>query len=500
MLGSLLQTRKPNMGQKSANHLGALEIVVHICGKDPVAQPLKSAGTVQIGRDCNNDIAIEDSSVSRHHAVLHIGSDLRIEDKSSRNGTEVYKPGRDSGTDTTIAHHPERSRSFHVEIGDRIKLGSVILVIRKALFESAKGTSGLRLWAAGPTISDPLMAALYDDVREVARSSTRAPILIYGETGAGKENVARTIHDVSKRSSRAFVAVNCKEFTDALVGSKLFGHKKGAFTGATSDQKGYFDTAHTGTLFLDEIGELSLETQAALLRVLDYGEVCPIGDTLPHYVNVRVVAATNRDLYNCVRRGLFREDLYYRLKGFEFEVPPLRKRPKDIQPLAERFLADACRRDNQPYTQRFSEAALACLHNYRFPGNVRELKYAVEVASVHCHNAIILPEHLPPAISRASVLPPEPESTPQTAIPLHQDDKRARIRKALDENGGNQKQAAISLGISNRTLVNWLNDCPDIRRPKKKFDEQQPFKELPPSTPSSPNGHHAYDRWPNGDF
>jgi transcriptional regulator with PAS, ATPase and Fis domain len=342
------------------------------------------------------------------------------------------------------------------------------------------------------------MEALYDDVGTVAGSSTKAPILIYGETGAGKEMVAQRIHDASPRKSRPFIRVNCSEFTEALVASALFGHKRGAFTGAHAEKKGYFDAAHTGTLFLDEIAELPLETQATLLRVLDYGAVCPLGDTQSHIVDVRVVAETNKNLLDCVQRGKFRDDLYYRLKGFVFEVPPLRKRPKDIVPLAARFLADTSRRDNQPHVLRLSETAIARLRSYHFPGNVRELKNAVEVAAVHCRGTVILPEHFPAEISRVSAAPPEPKSTPNAVTPPN--DERAILMQALVANGFNQKQTAMALGISNRTLVNRLNRHPDIPRPKKKHEDRPPVVDLPPATPISLHGGQSYDGWPNGEF
>ncbi len=487
------------MGPKAFQYMGPLELVVYIGGNDAKVHRLPNEGKVRIGRDNHSNIEIPDTSVSRHHAILHIGSDLRLEDNRSRNGTEIYKPGKSSGTDTTIAHNPERGTSFDVELGDRIKLGSVILVIRKASLEADKGTSGPRMWMEGPTVSDPEMEALYDDVRQAAQTSLPVPILIYGETGAGKESIAREVHDASPRKSRPFIAVNCAQFAQSLVEDALFGHVKGAFTGANTDKKGYLHAADTGTLFLDEIADLPLETQVKLLRFLDQGEVYPVGATKPDFVEVRVVAATNKNLTDCVMRGTFREDLYYRLKGFEFEVPPLRKRPKDIIALAERFLSDACRRDNQPNALRFSEATLACLRNYPFPGNVRELKKAVEVAAVRCRGAIVLPENLPPEISKVnSTPPPEPASSPDARVDPN--DERAVLLDALHRHGGNQKAAAAELGICNRTLVNRLNRYPDIPRPKKKNHNHRPVVDLP-SPPTTPSGSgQSYGGWTPGNY
>lgn len=499
------------MGLNFNKHKGPLELAIYIGGNDAKTFPLPSEGSVTIGRDRRNNVEIEDTSVSRHHAVLHMGPELRIEDKSSRNGTEVYTPGKHSGTDTTILNRPERGRFFDVDVGDRVKIGSVILVVRKPMGEAEKGTSGSRMWTEAPTISDPLMEALYEDVRIAAHTSMAVPILVYGETGAGKERVAREVHDASPRKSRPFVAVNCTQFVQSLVESALFGYVKGAFSDARTDKRGFLDEAHTGTLFLDEIADLPLETQAKLLRVLDTGEVYPVGATTPHCVDVRVVAATNKNLVECVRRGTFREDLYYRLKGFEFEVPPLRKRPLDIMALADRFLSDACRRDNQPNAMRFSESALAYLRSYTYPGNVRELKKAVEVAAVRCRGPYIQPEHLPAEISRLSPLPPAPDSTP--LAPIHapsapitipvaaqgSEEEKQLLIDALHRHGGNQKAAAAWLGMCNRTLVNRLNRYPDIPRPKKKHGNAPPIIDLPPTAPPV-SSLHGHSRWPNGEY
>ncbi len=479
------------MGLKAYRHVGPLELVIYIAGDDPKSRRLPSEGTIRIGRDSHNDIEIPDASVSRHHALLHIGPQLIIEDKSSCNGTEVYKPGKHSGTDTTIANRPQHDRSFPVEVGDRINIGSVTLVVRKAQLEPDKGTSGPRMWTEGPTVSDPIMEALYEDVRQAARTNIPLPILIFGETGAGKERVAREVHDASPRKSRPFVAVNCTQFTQSLVESALFGYERGAFSGASTAKKGFFQAADTGTIFLDEIADLPLETQAKLLRVLDSGEVYPVGAIEPMFVDVRVVAATNKNLLDCVRQGTFREDLYFRLKGFEFEVPPLRNRPKDILALADRFLADLCRRDNQPNIFRFSDATVDCLLSYPFPGNVRELKKTVEVAAVRCgRGTLILPEHLPVEVARMA--PPSSTVKKISTLPPDSDEEKAKIIRALHKYGGNQKAAAAELGWCNRTLVNKLNRYPDIPRPKKK----RGHGEMPPAKPMMPSNGHAYEGWP----
>lgn len=443
----------------------SLEAVIYVCGQEPWIQSLPPCGTIRIGRsDTGNDITIRDTSVSRHHAILLIGTTLRIVDCNSRNGILVYRTNSD-GTETTATNERRpvesivRNASFDVGIGDRITIGSVVLIIRKC-----------RPWrneslVEGPTVLDPTMKAIYDDVRKVAKSAKKTPVLILGETGTGKEWIARTIHSSSPRSRGPFIAINCAALTKGIVESEIFGHIKGSFSGAIKDKVGLFELAHKGTLFLDEIAELPLDTQAKLLRVLETESVCRVGATQYRSVDVRIVAATKKDLHQAMLRGEFRDDLYYRLNGAEYFLPPLRERPSEIIPLAERFLLEEARQDNHKVPFRLTLQARDCLLRYHYPGNVRELQKAISIAAVRCIEGLILPEHLPPAMSGVRFRAIAQKSAPSS--PEFPPGEKERILEALHRRGGNQKLAAMDLGIAYRTFVDILNRYPDIPRPKK---------------------------------
>jgi len=271
-------------------------------------------------------------------------------------------------------------------------------------------------------------------------------VLLTGETGTGKELVARAIHDCGSRRSQAFVVQNCAALPEHLLESELFGYRKGAFTGAERDHEGLFDAAHGGTLFLDEIGDMPLTLQAKLLRVLQEGEVRPLGCTRTHKVDVRIVAATHQDLHKRVEQGRFREDLYYRLSIFPIELPPLRDRGQDILRLARHFTDKACsflQRD----TVRWSDAALEQLADYAFPGNVRELKGLVERAVLLCDGGELLPEHFSLRTVDNGL-----DSTLNLRARLERVERNL-LTDCLRRNGGNQSQAARELGLPRRTLL-----------------------------------------------
>jgi DNA-binding NtrC family response regulator len=279
-------------------------------------------------------------------------------------------------------------------------------------------------------------------VRVVAPSN--APVLILGQSGAGKEVVARLIHQWSPRSAGPLVAANCAGLPESLIESELFGHTKGAFTGADRTRQGYFRAAHGGTLFLDEIGELPLHLQPKLLRSLESGQITPVGSDAPVQVDTRLVAATNRDLAEAVRQGRFREDLYYRINVVELIVPPLCERRDDILPLARQFAAEFA---GTPV--RLSPQAMQCLLAYLWPGNVRELRNAVQRACLLCRGDVILPEHLPPKVA---ALAGAAQTAAAPAGRLSQVE-RATILATLAECHGNRTHAAKKLGISRRTLI-----------------------------------------------
>jgi len=308
--------------------------------------------------------------------------------------------------------------------------------------------------ASGLIGRTPQMIELYKEIARVA--PTPATVLIVGESGTGKELVARAIHAHSPRAHGPFVALNCGALTETLLEAELFGHMRGSFTGAIADKKGLFEEAHGGTLFLDEISETTPALQVKLLRALQEGEIRRVGETRTRRVDVRVIAATNRDLEAEVRAGRFREDLYYRLSVVTLRVPPLRERRDDIPLLAAHFLRRTAEQLGRSLA--FSPAALALLTTYSWPGNVRELENSVEYAAIHARGRLITPEDLPEKI-RAAV--PSPRRARASAsveaalfhdLPSLDELERRYMLYVLDVVRGNRSRAAEILGIDRRTL------------------------------------------------
>jgi two-component system, NtrC family, response regulator AtoC len=313
------------------------------------------------------------------------------------------------------------------------------------------------------------MKALYDQADQVAQ--TPISVLILGDTGAGKEVLAYEIHRRSPRCNAPFVPLNCAALSPTLLESELFGHEKGAFTGAGQSQPGLLETAHEGTVFLDEIGELSPDIQVKLLRVIEDKLVTRVGSRRPREVDVRFISATNRDLEAEVAKGAFRRDLYFRLNGVSFEIPPLRTRREEIGPLAEHFVRLACDAVARPPLV-LAPDTLRALEAYDFPGNVRELKNVIDRAVALCRDATIRPYHLPDtlmayteevSIEEDLLAPPSPFDRLRTDMAKLE---RERIVEALTLCGGNQTKAADLLGISRRTLVSRL-DTYGLPRPRK---------------------------------
>jgi DNA-binding NtrC family response regulator len=271
---------------------------------------------------------------------------------------------------------------------------------------------------------------------------SNAPVLVLGESGSGKEVIAKLIHHWSPRAAGPLVAANCAGLPETLIESELFGHTKGAFTGASQTRQGFFRAADGGTLFLDEIGELPLHLQPKLLRALESGQITPVGSDQPVAVDTRLVAATNRDLSKEVHEGRFRDDLYYRINVVELAVPSLSQRQDDILPLARRFAVEFA---GAPV--RLSPQAVQCLLAYGWPGNVRELRNAIQRSCLLCRGDVILPEHLPPKVAALATT----EAT--TAAGRLSQVERAAILATLEECGGNRTHAAKKLGISRRALI-----------------------------------------------
>ncbi len=292
----------------------------------------------------------------------------------------------------------------------------------------------------------------------------RTTVLICGESGVGKELVARAIHFHSPRRDFPFIAVNCAAIPSSLIESELFGHEKGSFTGAHARARGKFEIAHRGTLFLDEIGEMGLDTQAKLLRVLEEKEFMRLGGDESLRVDVRLITATNADLESLVERGAFRRDLYYRLKVFTIHVPPLRERREDIPALVEGFLEELSRA-NAVARKRITPEAMAALESYRWPGNVRELKNVLESLLVSSPGGLIRLEDLPPAIARRRDSEERPDFEAGTTLRAME---RNLIRRTLERTGGNRTWSAQLLGIGVRTLQRKIRsyglDIPPRRR------------------------------------
>ncbi|WP_017446261.1 sigma-54 interaction domain-containing protein [Gayadomonas joobiniege] len=298
------------------------------------------------------------------------------------------------------------------------------------------------------TGSSMIMRKLYRTIRRVAGSNSN--VLIQGESGSGKELVAQTIHSQSKRNLQPFIAINCGALSPELIDSELFGHIKGAFTGAHRDHKGIFEQAEGGTLFLDEVTEMPLEQQVKLLRVLESGEYRQVGSQVVKHAKVRILAATNRDPMKAIEEGIFREDLYFRLAQFPIQVPPLRARGKDICKLAKHFLAYRC--NEEQIFKSISEAALQKIADYHWPGNVRELRHSIERAFILAET-LIDKEHL--TFETDTHNKDHSDEILPSGMSLEEIEKVA-ILQAMHDNNGNKTEAAQQLGISVKTLYNKL--------------------------------------------
>jgi len=432
--------------------------------------PLPPQGAVTLGRDPDCEVCIDNRSVSRHHAILHVGTVLRIQDLGSANGTFV----RDARSPTdTASTHPLRklsSETLEVAVGERINLGAISIVVRRAA-RPQPGTAA----PDGMVVRDPAMLALYEQVTRAARSPIS--VLVLGETGVGKEVLARTIHERSPRARAPFLELNCAALPLSLLEAELFGHEKHAFTGAGQARPGLLEAADKGTIFLDEVGELPAAIQIKLLRVLEDRKVTRIGGRTSRQLDLRFIAATNRDLVAEVAAKQFREDFFFRLNGVSFTIPPLRARTAEIAPLAERFLAAVSQTLDRTEPLRLSPEVVRYLEGHRWPGNVRELRNVIERAAVLACGDIIVPADLPghitqldrgPARPTPLPAPAPPTPLPATAGPLPEAEatERERIVQALEQCAGNQTRAARLLGISLRTLVNRLAAY-GLARPRK---------------------------------
>jgi PAS domain S-box-containing protein len=292
------------------------------------------------------------------------------------------------------------------------------------------------------------MHQVYQQIRDL--SQVDSTVLIEGETGTGKELAARAIHASSHRKDKPFIAVNCAGLTESLLSSQLFGHRRGAFTGAIDDQQGFLEAANRGTLLLDEIGDIPIAVQNQLLRVLQEREIVRLGDSRPRKIDVRVLAATHRNLSDEAAKGNFRSDLFYRIRVARITLPPLRERREDIPLLTASFLAQLSAGSGKRVTE-VSDDALRLLTGYPWPGNVRELRSAIEFAVIRCRGAVIQADDLPPEIFEPANL-----ASALSTDPLNDD--KVRLLDALGRSRGNRARAARLLGISRATLYRRLSD------------------------------------------
>lgn len=416
--------------------------IQHLRG-DGSAAYFRLDGSAVIGRDAACDLVLEGRRVSRRHLrIRKEGSLLVAEDIGSKNGT--FLDGRTFAAEALNEHSV-------------LRLGDAVLLVFRASTQPNFGIIYEGVWG-----SNALRRALRD-VESVSHAALSVSIV--GQTGTGKEGVAKAIHGLSGRPG-ALVAVNCATITESLADAQLFGHKRGAFTGASSESEGYFGAASGGTLFLDEVAELPLSVQAKLLRVLQEREYRPVGSTRTVGTDVRVVTASQRTLAEYVERGVFREDLAARLVGYEFKLPPLAERREDIGPLFTMFL-----RQHRDGTTQIHPKVLEALLRYAWPGNLRELQQvASRAAAVAVHGEQVELEHLPAHFALFPAL--EKRVALEDVASQQADDTIQLLERALKAESGNVQRAAESLGISRGRAYRLLARAQlDVRRIRANRDE-----------------------------
>jgi len=417
------------------------ERVVFVWDGGTTSITLSEGRSFLVGRSSRADVRIPHASLSREHARFSFDNgSLSVVDAGSKHGTRL------DGRQLPPGQAAEAAPGSVVELGDVLALHQ-----GRAVGGAAPGR-GAEAWKE----VDRLLPL-------VARGTIS--VLVLGETGAGKEVTAHALHRLSPRATGPFVTIHCAALPESLLEAELFGYEKGAFTGATAAKPGLLESASGGTAFLDEITEIPPSTQAKLLRAVETKSVARLGSVRAKTIDVRFVAATNRDIDALVESGKFRDDLYYRLAGFTLNVPSLRARVGEIERLAERFAAEACRGlDREPVA--LDPRALAAMNSYPWPGNVRELRNAMESAVLLAVEGVVRTEHLPARVTggRDARGP-----APRGRASLHeevQELERSRILEALERAGGNQSRAARELGISRRLLLERL-DVYGTPRPRK---------------------------------
>jgi DNA-binding NtrC family response regulator len=410
---------------------------------------LQGQATAVVGRGIDAEIRLADGSVSREHArlVLRDGR-LTLFDLGSTNGVAVN--GR------------RVVREQELDPGDVLSVGRSTLIVDELAAAPARVASPPAIENGRIALSDRIVLVedeasvlLFEQLRRAAASELS--VLIHGETGVGKEGTARFVHEASPRRDGPFVALNCAILPESLAESELFGHERGAFSGAVSARSGLLESVRGGTLFLDEVGELSAASQARLLRVLETKTVRRLGEVRERSIDLRVVSASNRDLLEEIERGRFRRDLYFRLSAVRAHVAPLRERPRELVALMRHHLEEACGRAGRAAPQ-LSDEAIAALRAHDWPGNVRELKHVAELIAVSLDGAAtVWPEHLDLGGGRRATSTRRTEPIVRASRATVADEIRAlerrRIVEALERTRGNQSRAAMAIGMPRRTFV-----------------------------------------------
>ncbi len=435
---------------RAAPPAGPLRLVELFDGR-VVTHDLPARGAVTLGRAGEATVSVADPQVSRLHATLTVGDELTLTDAGSSNGTRVR--------DRSLAP----GESVALRVGDVIEVGATTLVLQQRSRRAQPTPRGAAGAADGMreavVLDDAAMLRLERVVERVAPGMIS--VLLLGETGVGKEVFAEMIHRRSRRAAGPFVRLHCASLSETLLESELFGHERGAFTGALQGKPGLLETAQGGTVFLDEVGELPAPVQVKLLRVIEDRRVTRVGALHPIELDVRFVSATHRDLEAEVAAGRFRQDLYFRLNGIALTIPALRERVGEVAALARLFLSEACRRSEVSPEPALSAEAIAALEAHPWPGNLRELRNVMERAALLCADGVITADDVA-LTGRATAPPSPPDGALKSQLAAVE---RERILDALERCGGNQTRAAALLRMSRRTLVTRLAEY-GVARPR----------------------------------